>query len=370
MNSERYAYLNRVPDWVAGYTTWLPERVVPVRRVGYTLKDLVQRGLIPEEDFEAFAKETCLADFAWRVLWADSDDRPDTESVANAVRYAEGIIVFIHGWGGSGEIWEELPALVVQRNPGLIALVPDVNGFGGTPFQADMPPLEKCNPPANMAAIEWWLALLEIRTPASSPRTRPFVFVGHSMGGATLFFLDENRWKPGEVGRIAAAPALLLNDRVRQGFYRALGAGIMLTRWNELIDKLAEELFATRLFHALGGQGSDRVHAEHQRIYKITPEGVLARTFAAMGRLEWWFEQEEWPHFQVMLGYKDRLVGLQPMLELLEAIHFDPAQIRVALGDHYFFSIGSNAESHERNRALLLDSVLAMHRELGEEGSG
>jgi pimeloyl-ACP methyl ester carboxylesterase len=350
-------------DWASGFTAWLPERIQPVRRVGYTLMDLAHRGLLDEGEVTAFAQDTGLSDFAWRLLWADLDDRPDSESIAETLCHAAGVLVFVHGWDGSGEIWEDLPAMAIARNPGLVALVPDVNGFGGSPFASDTPSPEQCNPPAIMRSIERWLALLSLRAGVSAPK-RPFVFVGHSMGGAALFFLDEEQWNPNEVGRIAAAPALLLNDRDRQRFYKALGVGIQLSGINPLIDRVAEDLIAPRIIDALAGWGSERVRAEHQRIYRSTPEGVIARTFAAMGQLTANFHQESWPNFTVFLGHKDRLVGLMPTLDLLQEMKFGPSQVRIALGDHYFFSVGSRADLHVQNRTLLLEEILAMHARL------
>lgn len=78
-----------------------------------------------------------------------------------------------------------------------------------------------------MRAVERWVELLR---PRSSPRAvrryRPITFVGHSMGGAALFYLAEGRWRPNEVTRLAVAPAPLLNDVLRQSFYKALGVGV------------------------------------------------------------------------------------------------------------------------------------------------
>jgi len=354
----------QAPPWSSGFTAWLPERVSPVRRVGYTLRDLARRGLLDAEAVEAFCQETYLADFAWRLLWADADPRPDGESLAYALAQAEGVVVFVHGWDGNGDIWEDMPAQVLKKNPRLIALVPDVNGFGGTPFVTHTPPLDRCGPPAVMASLERWIDLLDLRGVLADGRLRPFTFVGHSMGGAALFFLDDSHWQPHEVGRIAAAPALLLNDRQRRRFYKTLSTGIHLSRLNDFIDRLAENVIAPRMIEALASGGSERVRAEHHRIYRVTPEGVVARTFAALGRLEAHFDQDEWPHFVVFLAHRDRLVGLQNTLELLESIHFHPAQIRLVLGDHYFFSVGCQASLHAQNRAMLIAEIMAMHRAL------
>jgi pimeloyl-ACP methyl ester carboxylesterase len=352
--------LPHAPEWAEGFTAWLPERVDPVRRVGYTLRDLVRRGLIDEAAAGEFHAETLLADFAWRLLWADENTVSDTESIGEALRTAEGIVVFIHGWDGSGDIWEDLPALVVQQNPRLVALVPDVNGFGGTPFSTDFPPIEKCDPPALIASVERWLDLLMLRSPEGAEIVRPFVFVGHSMGGASLFFLDESHWRPAEAGRIAAAPAILLNDRQRQNFYKALGTGIQISGMNSVFDRITENVLAPRMIEALAGWGSERVLAEHHRIYKNTHEGVIARTFAAMGMLEADLFRDSWPFFDVYLAHKDRLVGIATIMELLEEINFDPPQIHLALGDHYFFSIGEREALHTKNRAMLLDGILSM----------
>lgn len=353
-----------VPDWVNGFTAWLPKRQSPVRRVGYTLKDLARRRLLKEDAVSEFCTETLLDDFAWRLVWKDESDSPDVASVVRAVCDAKGIVIFVHGWDGSGEIWEDLPALVLEQNPELIALIPDVNGFGGTPFSVNQPPIEKCSPPAIMQSLQMWFDLLSLRTMPGRKTTIPVTFVGHSMGGATLFYLDERRWKPGEVGRIAAAPALLMNDRQRQGFYKTLGASIQLTGLTELIDRLTENIIAPKLIEALAGWSSDLVQAEHRRIFRNTPEGVIARTFAAMGLLDADIPQRNWPFFNVFLANRDKLVGLEPTLDLLEELNFSPNQIRIALGDHYFFSVGKQADLHRRNRDLLMKDILKMHNKL------
>jgi pimeloyl-ACP methyl ester carboxylesterase len=362
-------YLKRSPEWPAGYSTWLPEQIAPVRSAGYTLNDLVKRGLLDVKAARAFQKETLLADFAWRVVWADTDNRPDAESIAEKLRSASGVVIFVHGWAGDGEIWEDLPALVVKENPDLIALVPDVNGFGGSPFSVNEPPLDKCNPPAIMKALESWIDIIGIR-PEGKTATRPIIFVGHSMGGATLFFHDAAFWRKSEIGRIALAPALLLNDRQRQRFYKTLGTGIRFSGISGWLDVLVERYFAPLLIQIFAGPGSSmRVHLQHQRIFDVTPEGVIAQTFAAMGHLKAEFNTSEWPNFITILGKQDVLVGLNPTYELLRSINIKMEQIRQVEGGHYFFSVGEK-DTHHKNRDLVMLETLAMHRAMSMKTNG
>lgn len=360
----RAIYLDHAPTWVSGHISWRPERKSPVRRLAYSLRNLAERELIDWDSFAMFCASTGLADFTWRIFWADEYRTPNEQSVANALRCAEGVLVFIHGWDGSGEVWEDLPAAAIQQNPGLVALVPDVNGFGGTPFASPMPSPAQCEPPALMAALEAWLEIIGLRNRAQMTGKRPHIFVGHSMGGAALFFLNTDRWASGEVGRIATAPALLLSDKQRQRFYQALGAGIRISAWSDLADQITEQVIAPIVIEALAGGASDFVRSEHQHVFRQTAQGVLAQTFAAMGLLSAELNQDEWPNFHVFLAHRDRLVGLSPTLNLLESLNFSAAQIRVALGDHYFFSIGKDAKQHSLNRDLLIADILAMQEEL------
>jgi pimeloyl-ACP methyl ester carboxylesterase len=212
-----------------------------------------------------------------------------------------------------------------------------------------------------MRAIEMWLDILGLRQPASQHK-RPFIFIGHSMGAASLFFLNTESWQPGEVGRIALAPALLMNDRQRQRLYKTLGTGIRISGLSDTLDLLVEKVIAPRLIETLAGSGSSlHVRTQHKRVFDKTPEGVIAQTFAAMGQLEAHFNKEEWPDFITFLGDKDVLVGLQPTLDLLLEINLRRDQIKVVQGDHYFFSVGGLAENHARNRDLVIEDILTMH---------
>ena len=149
-------------DWVKGQKTTRQETTKEVVSGSYGLNDLVRAGLIGPRRAANFRAQTGLADLAWRVCW--SKEAFKWNRYGDAMRRARGFVVFMHGWGGSHAIWEQIPALVCAANPRLVALVPDVNGFGGSPFASHLPTVENCDPAANMAVVERWVDLLKLRS--------------------------------------------------------------------------------------------------------------------------------------------------------------------------------------------------------------
>jgi pimeloyl-ACP methyl ester carboxylesterase len=358
-------------DWIAGYRERSQGPALIMGKphaqfASYSLRTLAEKGLLPADDVSGMLLDSGLHDFAWHVTWADDEtseaSTPDDQLVER-IANAEGVVIFIHGWTGSHAVWEDLPALVVSQNPRLVALTVDHNGFGETPFVDVTPDIKVCNPVAAMRAIERWVELLRLRRQPGNRKSKVITFVGHSMGGAALFFLDEREWGVGEQTRLAIAPALLLHDESHRAFYTALGLGIGLVgrlRALEFID----DRVAPTVLEILADGATQFVKDEHTRIYDATPKGVTARTFAAMGVIEQHPIRFHWELMRVILGHKDRLVGLIPALDLLNELHFNVDQIRVVLGTHYLFSIGeSMARIHAQNRTLILQDILDTHEQ-------
>jgi pimeloyl-ACP methyl ester carboxylesterase len=341
--------------WYEGYGMSRDLKKFGVQRLTYRLTNLVEQRYISTRAFSEFREATGLADFTWRLFYSSHGWGRQVNS-QQALAYAQGIVIFIHGWSGSGEIWEDLPAKVCQSNNRLVCLVPDVNGFGGSPFvEAEMPPVELCDPPACMRAVELWLELLKLR--ASSRRV--FTFVGHSMGGAALFF--KTRKGEGPHGLCAIAPALLSNDTLRQGFYTALGLGIGTGISYGFLDRFKDAL-APKVVERLIAGASQKVKSEHQRIFASTAKGTIAQTFYAMGQLKHKPGNGSWPNIKVILGHSDRLVALLPTLSLMKELGVKSSDIRVVLGDHYLFSVGRDTlRTHGENTEIVLEEILALH---------
>src|SRR5262249_3014328 len=116
------------------------------------------------------------------------------------------------------------------------------------------------------------------------------------------------------------------------------------------------------MVQALCEGSSQFVKQAHTKQYDETPRGTTAATFRAMGLLSDWEIPHKWDTFRVMLGHKDPLVGLNPMMDMLSVMEVPAGDVRVGAGTHYMFSVGQDtAFQHAQNRELALEDILALH---------
>ncbi len=326
----------------------------------HSLTRAVTTGSISPRTLSRFRRATGLADFTWRVYYhrrPGGHVRPVPHLVANA----QGYVILMHGWSGSHTVWEGLPAQVCQANPGLVCLALDVNGFGGSPFiETESPLLELCGPRGMMQAVEQWLDLLKLHRPGRQRQV--FTFVGHSMSGAALFHKTIPGWEEDRYSLLALAPAMLHKDTVKQALYRTLGLSIGAGQQYEFLDHFKDRL-AMPLIQLLATNASRAVKKEHARIFERTAKGTIAQTFFALGLAEETPPPRDWGNLFVMLAHKDRLVALGPTLDLLASMGLTSHNIRVMLGDHYFFSVSQQSRRlHTLNRTELLGHILRLHQ--------
>jgi pimeloyl-ACP methyl ester carboxylesterase len=305
--------------------------------------------------------QTGLTDLYWRALYYKFPNRDKT--LAQALVEAEGYVFFLHGWDGTHRIWEDLPLRLTGAHQRLVCFNFDVNGFGLSPFINDTPTADQCAPAALMAAIEFWLATMKLWP--IPRRTHPpfYLFVGHSMGAAALFYKSELGWRNHAYGLYPLAPALFCNDSQQQAFFKTVGLGIGLPSFAALKTALAPHIM-----EILAAGASPIVKNEHVRVFARTPFGTLAQTLYVLGDNPVRPQRSDWPRFRVALGQKDRLVRVENMLQLLDEFGLQSEQIRITPGDHYFFSYGDDSPpAHKENREALLDDLLAFCRQLADE---
>jgi pimeloyl-ACP methyl ester carboxylesterase len=328
----------------------------------FHLSNLVrQNGWVDATGLEQFRQHTGLVDLYWRALYYKYPNPHKT--LAQALAEADGYVFFIHGWDGSHRIWEDLPLRLTVAHKRIVCFNLDVNGFGLSPFTNGIPTAEQCNPAALMAAVELWLSLLKLWPTPRRLRKPFYLFVGHSMGGAALFYKSEIGWRNEAYGLYALAPALFCNDTQRQAFFKTVGIGIRIPSFTAVKNALAPHIMGI-----LAAGASPEVKNEHIRVFARTPFGTLAQTLYVLGASPTRPERNDWSRFQVALGDKDRLVRLENMLELLDQFGLSSDQVRVASGDHYFFSYGDGSPlAHKENRKAIMEDLLAFCQRLMEE---
>lgn len=346
-------------DWLDVPLTTRKETPAWVKSQLHRLSHTVDNHFLSPKKFEQFRAETGLADVTWRVYYHRRPHRK-TQCAAEAVSSAQGYVVLMHGWTGSHAIWEDIPALICQANPRLVCFVPDVNGFGGSPFiKDDPPPLEQCGPRGAMHATEAWLSLLQIHR--LGPQRQVFTFVGHSMSGAALFHKTTAGWEETRYGLLALAPAMLNKDTVKQTLYRTLGLGIGTGLQYDLLDRFKDKMVGP-VIEILASNASRAVKKEHSKIFKQVSKGTIAQTFFALGLAQETPPTRDWDNLYIVLGHADRLVALGPTLNLLEEMGLKSCHLQVVLGDHYFFSISQQSRRlHSFNRDEVVRHVLRLH---------
>jgi len=354
--------------WVDGHRAVEQESIADVEQASYALSRLADLGLITTRQLADFQDATGLADFAWRVFWNKSALGKADHDLRSLMRRTQGFVIFMHSWGTSPATWDPLPALVCAANPRLVSLIPDLNGFGGSPFLSEIPPLDKCDPYAVMQTTAYWIEMLGLRSsPRARQRRRVMTFVAHSMSAVALFYFRDQDWFDNEHARCAITPALLGTPTLWRQFYKALGLDVSPGNLGSALEKLKTQLPSSLVENLLRGT-NQTTQTESLQVFESTPTGTLAQTFYAIGARRRGLETRQWPNFQVILGHDDHLIQVSAMLDFLDELGFAPDQIQVVMGDHYLFSVSDqNRRLHMRNREILLGEILYLHEQCREK---
>jgi hypothetical protein len=171
-----------------------------IGRADYRLSELEAAGLLPAAACAQFRALTGHADFGW-ALYARTD-RLGPVGPSTLARAGE-LVVFLHGWLWTREVWRDLAVAVCRDNAEAVVLVPDVHGFGESQFGPAPPgPSDAQVSPAGLGrAAVAWVQLVGLAG-------LPGVLVGHSMSALALLTVEPTALG-GRMARIAITPALL-----------------------------------------------------------------------------------------------------------------------------------------------------------------
>jgi len=306
-----------------------------------------------------FQCQTGLANFFWEATYLS--ETPAHKSLTQRLAEAEGVVIFLHGWDGNHRIWEDLPARIVKQLPHVICLNPDVNGFGESPFMDNRPKGQQASLSAGMAAVEKWLEVIEA-WPQAHRTTKPFyLFVGHSMGGGMVFYKNQPQWTHHKYGCYAMAPGIFYRNWLYGWLYKIVGLGILFPHVTPIKNIIA------RLIVKIAMRQASRVAKyEHEHTFYASSYQTLSKTLRGIGSSPP-PTRTDWSPYRVALSHADLLVPLGATLRMLSKFGFIPAQIRVFVGDHYFFSYDSHSPvSHHYNRETILQDLVIFCQQLAE----
>ncbi len=200
----RKAEPRRPPDpypWSAAART--SERVGPdLVRGNYRLQELAACGRLEPARVARYLDGAGLAELGFSIYASSARlgelDDPDLLS-----RVAE-VIVLVHGSSSSRRAWRLLAPALCRDNALALVLVPDLHGYGETPFAAASPAKEHLALGAMAQSVLGLCRLLGLVD-------LPTVLVGHSMGAMSLLTLDDSDIDA-QVARVLINPMFVEHD--------------------------------------------------------------------------------------------------------------------------------------------------------------
>jgi serine/threonine protein kinase len=319
----RKAEPRRAPDpypWSA--TPRVSENLGPdLVRGDYRLRELASCGRLEPERVARFLDGAGLADLGFSI-YASSPRLGELSDPDLLARVAE-VIVLVHGSTSSRNVWRLLAPSLCRDNALSLVLVPDLHGYGETPFAAAKPSREHLalrSNAQNVLGLCRLLGLVDL----------PTVLVGHSMGAMSLLTLDDSD-VDAQVARVLINPMYIEHDaRLRRGMLSMAKLARAVGRFPWLRRKL------TRYFCTTGPAEQLTREDQEEMIHlslAVTP-GVVAGVCEALGSVE--FKRGRQRRVALLCGVDDPWTRDQALLDRATSdIGIDPAHIHLlASGGH------------------------------------
>jgi hypothetical protein len=298
-----------------------------------------------------FKNQTGLADIYWETTYCQKNNLNIT--LAETIESVDGFVIFLHGCNGSHYIWEDLPIRLIEQHKNIICLNPDIHGFGKSPFIDNLPSVKYASMPAAMETVEYWLSVIGL-WPAVHHKRKPFyLFVGHSMGGGMLFYKDEFNWLNDIYGCYMMGPSMFYNDFKRRFLYKMVAIGNLIPYITPL-----KNLSADIMVWSVMNGSSHVAKSEHSHYGSYRDFQTVSATMNGISLSPKPF-RTDWSQFKIVMGHRDIVASPKKMLNYVEQLGFESHQIRIVLGDHYFFSHDENSpDNHKNNRQIVLEDLV------------
>jgi len=244
--------------WMAGARSSF--QVGPdLERAEFRLRDLAADGLVPAAAVAELLERAGLEDLGF-AAWG-ATHRLGALTSPTALAAAGDVVILLHAWGHTREVWTMVARTLCRDNARAIVLAPDLFGFGESRF-CGRPTPAQAGVAGMMRTVDDWRRLLGLAA-------IPTALVGHSMSG--LGVIDVGDAAAGvHVTRIAINPVLAHHDawlrfmmRTQALLSRTIGRIAPVRRWmlRQIARRAAEvERLASEAVAMITEQSS-RVHA-------------------------------------------------------------------------------------------------------------
>lgn len=326
-----------------------------IARADYTLGTLAQAGLVDARALATFRERSAYADLGWSMYAHTS--RLGPISASSVLARASDVVVLGHGTLCTRRVWRALAAALCRENAQAIVLVPDLLGFGESPYSRENFRPEHGSARALAGALLDWLDLLGVRE-------LPTVLVGHSLAASALLSVSDEM--VGErVSRVAITPVFPFVDR-RLRWSLTIGGFLLRTLCR--VEPLRRWVGKLALLHGPDTKRYARDEREqiYERFLEIPPDQLAAITSEAARMLP--HPGDRLDRCAVVVGKDDPLAPEGQIVSALDRLAFPARSLhRMASGGHM-----PHAESEEHpewtlqnvaHLARIIEAMLLSSRE-------
>jgi predicted Ser/Thr protein kinase len=186
--------------WLAGAHT--TQQVGPdLERADFRMRDLAANGWLDAGAVDEMLDRAGIAELGF-AAWG-ATHRLGALTAPSALAAASDVVILLHGWGHTREVWSLIARTLCRDNARAIVLAPDLHGFGEAAFPRTPRP-EQAGTAAMMRVIDDWRRLLGLAA-------IPTALVGHSMTGLAVLGVGDAAAGV-HVTRIAINPTLVSHD--------------------------------------------------------------------------------------------------------------------------------------------------------------
>jgi hypothetical protein len=344
--------------WLAGAHT-VADVGPDLERADFRMRDLAAAEFLPVAEVDAMLARTGLADVGFAV-WG-SRARLGSLTDPGALARASDVVILLHGFGHTREVWASIARAVCRDNAQAIVLAPDVHGFGESRF-ARRPTKAQARMDALIRAVDDWRRLLGVAA-------IPTALVGHSMSGLAILTIDDDAAGL-HVARVAITPAIACEvPSLRRQFWMQSWLAATLGRIGWLRRAMCRA-FADKV------KASQHLVPEAIQLLSDETAAMPGGTSARIARTMCTDAPARGGHrrLAVVIGLDDPLTEHERLASIVENLGVEPAHVlRMPDGGHYpHVASAAHPEWTARNAhdlVRLIDTLLVTAGESSASGS-